>query len=58
MDFKDALAEKRAIDFLKKNDKKIVLDYCASFGYNSASLTNTTKRREALVEIFKKEADE
>ena len=55
MDFKDALAEKRAIEFLKVHDVEFVLDYCKDFGYNSRSLTNATKRRAALVEIFKKE---
>lgn len=58
LDFKDALAEKRAIDFLKTNSKQVVLDYCASMGYNVGPLTNNQKRREALVAIFKKETDE
>jgi 5-methylcytosine-specific restriction endonuclease McrA len=53
--FKDAEVEKRAIEFMKK-EKQEVLDYCGSFGYNSHSLTNAKKRREALVEIFTKEA--
>lgn len=56
VDFKEALAEKRAIAFLKENDKQFVLDYCESFGYNARSLSNNQKRREALVEIFKKES--
>lgn len=55
LDFNDALAEKRAIDFLKNSSKNIVLDYCEASGYNPRSLSNNTKRREALVEIFKKE---
>lgn len=58
LDFKDALAEKRAIDFLKRNSKQEVLDYCQGFGYNARSLPNNQKRREALVEIFKKENNE
>lgn len=54
--FKDAMAEKKAISFLKLHDVKYVLDYCKSFGYNPRSLSNAAKRRAALVEIFKKES--
>lgn len=55
MDFQEALAEKRAIEFLKNKPKDKVLAYCESFGYNPKALTNDQKRRAALVEIFTKE---
>lgn len=53
--FQIALAEKRAIAFVKSNSKEKVLAYLHSFGYNTNPLTNADKRRQALVEHFLKE---
>ena len=53
--FKDALAEKKAIEFMKSHNTKQQLDYLKGLQYNTSPLTNATKRRAALVEIFKKE---
>lgn len=57
MDFKDAQAEKRAIEFCKSHNVKQQLDYLTGLGYNARSLTNASKRRAALVETFKKESE-
>lgn len=58
MDFKDAFAEKKAIEFMKSHDAKSQLDFIKGFKYNTNPLTNAVKRRAALVEIFKKESNE
>lgn len=55
LSFEAALAEKRAIDYMKSHNVKEILDYCVGFGYNARSLSNAQKRREALVAIFSKE---
>jgi glutaredoxin len=51
--FEQAAAEKKAIEWMKKPVKD-VLAFCVEHGYNAKLLTNATKRREALSEIFKK----
>jgi Chaseviridae HNH endonuclease len=53
--FSAARAEKRAIEFLKKPVAE-VLDFCKRSGYNTELLTNASKRRACLVEIFKKDS--
>jgi len=53
--FEDALAEKWAIAFMKRHKKSEVLAHCEKFGHNSGALSNDKRRREALVEIYKKE---
>lgn len=50
-----AMAEKKAIQFVKDNTKEEVLAYLHTRGYNVGSLTNADKRRQALVEVFMKE---
>jgi glutaredoxin len=58
LDFKDAMAEKKAIEYVKSHNTKQQLDYLVGLGYNARLLTNASKRRAALVETFKKESDE
>jgi hypothetical protein len=55
LDFKEAMAEKKAIEFMKSHNTKQQLDYLVSVRYNVRPLTNAAKRRAALVEVFKKE---
>lgn len=56
-DFHEALAEKQAIAFLKR-DRSEVLAYLQGFGYNANSLKNNQQRRKALVEVFSRRKDE
>lgn len=53
--FEEARAEKKAISFLKK-PKEEVLAFLEDCGYNGGVVSNASKRREALVKIFLKEA--
>lgn len=54
MDFQDAFAEKKAIQYLKIHSKNEVLAYLQTFGYNANSLKNNQQRRAALVEVFRR----
>ena len=53
LSFDEAKAVKEALEFLKK-DKKIVIDYLAKMNYNGSSVSNADKRRELVIELFKK----
>lgn len=55
IDFKVALAEKRAIEFCKQ-DKQIVIDFLAEYQYNGSSVSSAAKRRKLVEKIFKEEA--
>lgn len=53
LDFEEARLQKRVIEWMKKPTKTIV-EFLVKNGYNSNSLTNATKRRVALTEVFRK----
>lgn len=52
--FEEALVEKKVIEWCKK-PTQIVLEFLVGKGYTASMLTNSTKRRAALTEVFTKE---
>jgi hypothetical protein len=50
--FEEAIIEKKVIEWLKKGKQEVV-DLCKKYGYSDDSLSNESKRREALTAIFK-----
>lgn len=57
LDFKEAMAEKEAIAFIKSHNTKQQLDFIKQSLYNVGPTNNAKQRRAALVEIFKKESN-
>lgn len=52
--FEEAVKVKQAIEILKQPAKK-VLEFLAGHGYNGASVSNATKRKELVTKIIKGE---
>lgn len=53
LSFEEARLQKRVIEICKQSPTKVV-EFCLQNGYNERSLTNATKRREAVETILKR----
>lgn len=54
--FKEAAAAKAAIAFMKE-DKQVILDFLASYGYNGVSVSSAEKRKKLVETIMKEKAN-
>lgn len=52
--FDEAKVVKEALAFIKNNNKKEILAFLQQSGYNGSSVSNDTKRRELVIELFEK----
>jgi 5-methylcytosine-specific restriction endonuclease McrA len=52
--FEEAALEKKVIDMMKQ-PAKIVLAFLSEHGYNGETVSNSTKRKQALQQVFLKE---
>lgn len=58
MSFEDSVLEKKVIQYIKDHSTQEIVDFLKRYKYNDNLVSNATKRRKALTEIFKGEANE